>query len=91
MTLTKHEAHRLLAGLRVGDPVLLHRDGKALELTVQQELHKTDGGGFGSWDHAAVSVGYGPGRYNTEISAATIAVGYAQLTLPTDQTGENAA
>jgi hypothetical protein len=74
----KHAAHRLLASLRVGDVVTVTEDSRDSEMTVQRELSRP--GGVGSWDgDAVVKVGYGPGRYNREISAGTIAGGYVAL------------
>lgn len=68
-----------LGTLKRGDRVRLDSGGQVHDdLTVQQELHRTDGG-FGSLDHAVVTVGYGPGRWNTEVSAAHIRAGYATL------------
>lgn len=74
-------AYTMLQGLAPGQEVTLTRDGRDLAVTVQRPLHRTDGGGFGSWDHSAVTVGFGPGRFNTEVTAAGIAAGYYALTL----------
>lgn len=68
----RQKAHTFLAKLRTGDPVTVIKDGRKIELTVQRELRRMDGGGFGSWDHSAVTVGYGPGRYNFEITPASL-------------------
>ena len=81
-TMDIRQAHAYLAGLRAGDAVTVRQDGSERTYTVQQEIRRMDGGGFGSWDHAAVTVGYGPGRYNFEITAARIAGGY--VTVVTD-------
>lgn len=70
------ELTSFLGSLRVGDPVTLTRDGRTHEVTVQRTLTRGDGGGFGSLDHAKVTVGYGPGRWNTEVSAAGIRDGF---------------
>jgi len=64
----------LLRGLREGDVVYLTRDGKRSKVTVQRAF-RVDAGG-GSQDHAKVTLGYGPGRWNTEVSAAGIVGGY---------------
>lgn len=71
----RKDAHRLLASLRVGDTVKLTRDGRESVVTVQRAIRGMDGGGFGSWDHSAVTVGYGPGRFNMEVTAAGIEAG----------------
>ena len=68
-----------LGGLRAGDRVILTRDGKDHHVTVQSPLTRGDGGGFGSSDHAKVTVGYGPGRWNTEVSAVGIRDGFYAL------------
>lgn len=70
------QAYSMLAGLRVGDEVTITRDGRDSMVTVQRPIRAMDGGGFGSWDHSAVTVGYGPGRWNTEVTAAGIAGGF---------------
>jgi hypothetical protein len=75
----RREAHTFLASLKVGEPVLIHRDGRTNEVTVQRELTPGDGGGFGSWDHSRVTVGYGPGRWNTEVTPAAIEAGFVAL------------
>lgn len=72
-------AHSFLASLRVGDAVTLTRDGRENTVTVQREIRAMDGGGFGSWDHSAVTVGYGPGRWNVEVTAAGIDGGFYSL------------
>lgn len=71
----RHAAYTLLAGLKVGEQVDVTIDGRNYTVTVQRALMGGDGGGFGSWDYASVTVGYGPGRWNTEISAAGIEAG----------------
>jgi hypothetical protein len=78
-TMTRHQAHTFLASLRVGDPVTITQDGREIAVTVQRELRRTDGGGFGSWDHAAVTVGFGPGRWNVEVTAVALEQGRAAL------------
>lgn len=73
---TATAVNRLLLGsLRVGDAVTLTVDGKSHAVTVQRELRRPDGGSFGSPDYAVVTVGYGPGRWNTEVNAAGLAAG----------------
>lgn len=74
-------AHAMLQSLEAGQEVTLIRDGRELAVTVQRSIRKMDGGGFGSWDHSAVTVGYGPGRWNTEVTAAGIAGGYYSVTV----------
>ena len=71
-----------LAELRVGQPVRLAVDGQEHDLTVQREFTRGDGGGFGSIDHGTITVGYGPGRWNTEVSGARIKAGYVSLSVP---------
>jgi hypothetical protein len=79
--MTRHEAHTMLASLRQGDAVLLTRDGRTSEVTVQRPIRGMDGGGFGSWDYSSVTVGYGPGRWNMEVNAAGIEAGSYALAL----------
>lgn len=67
-----------LAQLKHGDPVVLDKDGKRLALTVTDEYRRAEAG-FGSVDHGKITVGYGPGRWNTEITAAAISHGFAAL------------
>lgn len=71
---TLAEARILIASLSTGDTVILYRDGQPLTLTVQRR-RSSEPGGFGHPDGAAVTVGYGPGRFNTEVTAAGIAYG----------------
>lgn len=73
MTLT--EARTLVRGLKVGDRVTYVKDGRELELTVVRGLRSADPGGFGHPDSAMVTVGYGPGRWNVEITPASLAAG----------------
>ena len=72
-------AHTMLRSLETGQEVTLIRDGRESVVTVQRTIRRMDGGGFGSWDHSAVTVGYGPGRWNMEVTAAGIAGGYYGL------------
>lgn len=65
-----------LAALKPGDTVLLTRDGTDHEVQVQR-FHRD-----GSIDHANLTVGYGPGRWNTEVSAARVLAGYVGLSVP---------
>lgn len=71
----RSRAHAFLASLREGERVTLTRDGRTVELKVMRELRRMDGSGFGSWDHSAVTVGYGVGHFATEITAAGLADG----------------
>lgn len=64
----------LLRGLREGEVVYLTRDGSRSKVTVQRAFRVDLGGG--SQDHAKVTLGYGPGRWNMEVSAAGIVDGY---------------
>lgn len=73
-----------LASLKPGTPVLLIEDGKEHEVAVQRFARD------GSMDHAALTVGYGPGRWNREVSAARILAGYVGLSVPTTK-GEPSA
>lgn len=73
-------AHALLASLRTGDPVRVTMEaGKAYDMFVSRELRGMDGNGFGSWDHAAVTVTFGPGRMSREVSAAAMSDGFVKL------------
>lgn len=76
-TMSKSEALSLLASLEVGDIVLLTQDGKEQAVTVQKTLHHADG--FGAIYSQQVTVGYGPGRWNRSVSAASLAAGYVDL------------
>lgn len=72
------EAHRFLSSLKVGDPVIVTQDGKEVRVTVQRSLARP--GNIGSWEHSAVvTVGFGPGRWNIEVSSARLAEGYVVL------------
>lgn len=68
-----------LAELAVGTPVRIKQDGRWIEAQVTRAFRRGDGLGFGSLDHGSVSVGFGPGRWNTEVSGARIADGYVEL------------
>lgn len=63
-----------LAALEVGDAVLLTRDGKTLALhVVRIQLpgpHTSE---------RVVTVGYGPGRWNTEVSIGRIRAGFLSI------------
>ena len=74
---TQSEALSLIARLKVGDAVVLTQDGNDLHVTVQKELHHADG--FGHVYSQQVKVGYGPGRWNREVSVNTIADGFVAL------------
>ena len=70
-------AHRFLASLRVGDDVMIVKDGRDLLMKVSAPLHLDDFGyvggelvRMGSWESAGVTVTFGPGRYSTRISVA---------------------
>lgn len=76
---TVHEASALLSSLKAGDEVVLTQDGRDLHVTVQRELCGRDPGGFGHPDNWAVTVGWGPGRYNTEVTPARMALGFVSL------------
>ena len=65
-----------LAALEPGTTVLLIEDGKEHEVTVQRFIRD------GSLDHASLTVGYGPGRWNQGVSAARILAGYIGLSVP---------
>lgn len=67
------QARDFLAGLRPGDPVRLLWDGKQHDLTVQRPLRTADPGGFGSLESQRVTIGYGPGRWNTEVTVERLA------------------
>lgn len=65
-----------LAALTPGTTVLLIEDGREIEVQVQRFTRD------GSMDHASLTVGYGPGRWNREVSAARILAGYVGLSVP---------
>ncbi len=71
----------MLQSLEPGDPVTVSGSHKAMlhEVHVTTPWHRRDGGGFGSAEHAAVVVGFGPGRWNVDVSAARIVEGYVTL------------
>ena len=75
----RKSAHSFLASLKEGDRVTLTRDGRRVELKVMREIRRTDGRGFGSWDHSAVTVGYGVGHFATEVTAAGLTDGRYSL------------
>lgn len=79
---TLAQANALLSSLKVGDPVTLTLDGRPVEVTVQRELSGRDPGGYGNPENFAVTVGFGPGRFNTEVTPARMAAGYVALSLP---------
>jgi hypothetical protein len=64
-----------LAELNVGQAVRFTADGRSHDVTVTREFRGADGNGFGSLEYSVVTVGYGPGRWNTEVNAAGIAAG----------------
>ena len=72
-----------LATLKPGTTVLLSEDGKEHEVTVQRFVRD------GSIDHASLTVGYGPGRWNREVSAARILAGYVGLSIPSFEGGRS--
>ena len=61
-----------LRGLHNGDKVIRIECGRVSELTVQHAWHSPDPGGFGSQEAHRVKIGYGPGRYNTEVTASSL-------------------
>lgn len=66
-----------LAALKPGTRVLLtEKSGREHEVEVQRFNRD------GSPDHAALTVGYGPGRWNREVSAARILAGHVGLAVP---------
>ncbi|WP_375000169.1 hypothetical protein [Aeromicrobium sp. CTD01-1L150] len=67
-----------LAEYQAGDSIDVVRDGRTCTYTVQRTLTRADGG-FGSSDHARLTVGFGPGRYNFEITAAQIKAGFVDV------------
>lgn len=70
---TLAQARLIIASLNPGDSVRITLDGRAHDVTVQRRE------GLDVYRHPdsrAVTVGYGPGRWNTEISADRIAAGY---------------
>lgn len=82
---TRHEAAAFLGSLRTGERVLYTESGSTQEVTVQRGLERPSG--YGSWDHdAVVKVGYGPGRWNTDVNAARLSEGYASLRRADEET-----
>ena len=73
--MTESQAASFLASLRTGEAVVI--DGKA-GMTVQREYMRADGA-FGSPSGGSVTVGYGPGRYCTTVSAPRMAAGFVTL------------
>ena len=71
----RKSAHTMLAALTVGQPVRLTVDGRTHDMTVMQTIMRGDGGGFGSWDHATVKIGFGWGRYAVDVSAVALETG----------------
>jgi hypothetical protein len=67
------EAHHMLLSLRQGDPVQVRSDGRYLAVTVQREIHSADPGGFGSTESRRITVGFGPGRWNREVTVEALA------------------
>lgn len=72
---SRSEALSFLATLKVGDEVMV--DATTGPVTVQKALHHADG--FGALYSQQVTVGYGPGRWNRSISAASMAAGFVYL------------
>lgn len=76
---TLTEARALIASLTVGQTVTLTRDGRDSTVTVQRReglsVHRHS-------DARTVTVGYGLGRWNTEINAEGLAAGYYALSVP---------
>ena len=73
---TLAQARLIIDSLNPGDPVRITLDGRTHDVTVQRRE------GLGVYRHPdsrAVTVGYGPGRWNTEISADRIAAGYVSV------------
>ena len=70
------EAREVIASLKVGDLVTITVDGRDILAVVQRrEGHEV----YRHPDGRSVTVGYGPGRWNTEVSASSIADGYTPL------------
>lgn len=70
-----------LATLKPGTKVLFSEGGRERELEVQRFTQD------GSIDNAALTVGYGPGRWNCEVSAARILEGHVGLSVPSNKEG----
>jgi hypothetical protein len=66
-TLRDHQV--FLRTLRQGDTVRLTMDSKTLAVKVIREWHSADADGYGPAEECRVTVGYGPGRWNTDVSA----------------------
>lgn len=62
--------------LQVGDPVVVVADGRSHRVTVQRAV---DPGEFAAPESRTVTVGFGPGRWNREVSNAAQRAGYVQL------------
>jgi hypothetical protein len=74
------EARNFLADLRPGDPVRIKVDDDYAHVTVQRPLRSADPGGFGSTESSRVTVGYGPGRWNREVTVEALAADKELLT-----------
>jgi hypothetical protein len=72
-------ASSFLSSLKPGDHVTYHDGMQSHDLTVQAGSHTGDAGGYGSFDHSRVTVGHGPGRWNTEVTPAHL-VGQSGVT-----------
>lgn len=70
--------HQIASRLREyepGDPIAIFSDGKWQEFEVQRGHTEP----LGSVDSVAITVGFGPGRYNREVSAAAIRDGFVDI------------
>lgn len=76
-TAALRERVEFLSSLRVGDEVILRRDGGDLRVTVQRAMRGADPDGSGalvcgSLEHSPVTIGFGVGRWNREVTAADL-------------------
>lgn len=78
-TPTLDEARRVIRDLDPGVSVILTQDGRDYPCIVQRREE-----GFGHPDSKSVTVGYGPGRWNTEVNAAGIAAGHHKVRIETN-------
>lgn len=65
------KAIELISSLKDGDLVRVTRDGRTDVMAVSGVPRRCDGA-FGPVESIRVTVGYGPGRYSTEVSAENL-------------------
>lgn len=70
----------MLRDLKPGQSVVLRESGRDSAVTVQRGYHHPDG--MGAPGSHGVTVGYGPGRYNTFVSIDAVTEGYRAIGIP---------